>query len=189
MSHFDTSSQHKSNKVDDTAEELERIAVCAASIRAETTKKLQRLIDEEYDRSRAGVVSPTAALRDNADKPELYFIYQFPTALEAFCWVKSMGAIKYDRDNWRKGGKPYHEYISACGRHLLAYAMFMLKMPGSSYYAPDTGCAHLAHAVWNLMALMDLNHPGMTRDPELYAKMAEHWQQERLRKANDGQET
>lgn len=115
------------------------------------------------------------ASRDNSGKPEIYFIFQFPTSVEAFVRVMEMGSIKYDRDNWRSGGKPYSEYISACGRHLLAYTKYVLKFPGSSYYAPDTGCAHLAHAAWNLFALMDLNHPGMTHDPEVFAKMAEHW--------------
>lgn len=115
------------------------------------------------------------AKRDNAGKPELYFIFQFPTAIEAFCRVKEIGSLKYERDNWRHGGKPYHEYVSACGRHVTAYVAWVLGLPGSSYWAPDTGCAHLAHAVWNLMALMELNHPGMTHDPELYAEAVTYW--------------
>lgn len=108
------------------------------------------------------------AARYNTGKPELDYLLEFPTAVQAFCRVKELGAAKYDRGNWKKGGKPDHEYTSACLRHLLAFK-------SGEYYANDSGCAHLAHAMWNIMALMELNYPGQIIDQELFDKMIEHW--------------
>lgn len=108
------------------------------------------------------------AARYNSGKPELYYLLEFPTPIEAVCRVKELGAAKYDRGNWKKGGKPDREYISACLRHLLAFQ-------SGEYYADDSGCAHLAHAMWNIMALMELNYKGQVINQELFDKMIEHW--------------
>lgn len=115
------------------------------------------------------------ASRMNAGKAEWDYIFDFPTAVEAFCRVKELGAIKYERDNWKVGGKPDREYISAMGRHIAAFK-------AGETFATDTGCLHLAHAMWNIMALIELNYPGVTHDPELFAKMADHWAEVRRRK-------
>lgn len=104
----------------------------------------------------------------NSGKPQLSFLLQFPTSVEAFARVKELGAVKYDRDNWKLGGKPDWEYLDACLRHIMAF------MSGE-YYAEDTGCSHLAHAAWNLFALQDLNYRGQTHDPEQFAKMYREW--------------
>jgi len=111
--------------------------------------------------------------RDNQGKPQLSFILQFPTAIAAHARVKELGAIKYERDNWKKGGKPDHEYLDACLRHISAF------MEGETF-ADDTGCTHLAHAMWNIMALQDLNYKGVTHDPELFASMCEYWKNRRF---------
>lgn len=108
------------------------------------------------------------AARDNPGKPQLSFILQFPTAIAALARVKELGAIKYERDNWKKGGKPDWEYLDACLRHIMAF------MEGE-IFAQDTGCTHLSHALWNIMALQDLNYKGITHDPELFAAMCEYW--------------
>ena len=110
--------------------------------------------------------------RDNQGKPQLSFILQFPTAIAAHARVKELGAIKYERDNWKKGGKPDHEYLDACLRHISAF------MEGETF-ATDTGCTHLAHAMWNIMALQDLNYPGTVYDKELFDNMAEYWRDRR----------
>lgn len=115
------------------------------------------------------------ASRMNAGKAEWDYIFDFPTAVEAFCRVKELGAIKYERDNWKAGGKPDREYISAVGRHISAFKQ-------GETFATDTGCLHLAHAMWNVMALIELNYPGVTHDPELFAKMSEHWAEVKRRK-------
>lgn len=108
------------------------------------------------------------AARMNEGKAMLAFLLQFPTAAEAFARVKEVGAIKYERDNWKKGNKPDWEYLDACLRHLFAFV-------NGEYYAQDTGCSHLAHAAWNLFALQDLNYAGCTHDKQLFKTMCEHW--------------
>ena len=113
---------------------------------------------------------PKEATRDNAGKVEWDYIFDFPTAVEALCRVMELGAVKYDYDNWKKGGKPDREYISALGRHISDFKK-------GNMFARDTGCLHIAHAMWNLMALIELNYPNVTHDSELFAKMKEHWEQ------------
>lgn len=117
-----------------------------------------------------------SADRYNQGKPMLSFVLQFPTAVEAFSRVKEIGAIKYARDNWRKGGKPDHEYLDAALRHIMAY------MDGE-VFAEDTGCTHLGHAMWNIMALQELNNKGVTHDPELFEEMCDYWAS--VKKAKD----
>lgn len=111
------------------------------------------------------------ALRYNADKPELSYLLSIPSAVEALAKVFSQGAIKYERDNWQKGGKPNEEYLDSCLRHLYASER--------EHYDADTGCLHLAHAIWNLAALIELNVPVELFDPSFdqaafEAKYADH---------------
>lgn len=112
-------------------------------------------------------MSKTAA-RDNSGKPMLSFILQFPTAVAAFARVKELGAVKYARDNWKIGGKPDYEYLDAALRHITSF------MSGETF-ASDTGCTHLAHAMWNIMALQDLNYEGTIVDEALFNAMIEYW--------------
>ena len=121
----------------------------------------------------------SAALRDNSGKAPLSFVLQFPTAISAFARVKELGAIKYERDNWKKGGKPDWEYLDAALRHIVAF------MSGETF-AEDTGCTHLAHAMWNIMALQDLNYPGVVYDKELFDQMSRYWTQRRQVEAHGG---
>lgn len=109
------------------------------------------------------------AARMNEGKPELSYLLHFPTAIEGFARVKMLGAAKYERGNWKKGGKPDNEYLDACLRHLTAFV-------SGEMFAPDSGCAHLAHAAWNLFALMELNYPGVTHDPERFEEMIKYWE-------------
>lgn len=118
------------------------------------------------------------AARMNNGKPELGYILEFPTALEGFARVKMLGAAKYERGNWKKGGKPDEEYLSACLRHLAAFV-------SGEKFAEDSGCHHLSHAAWNLFALLELNYPGETHDPELFTKMLEYWKQKKQAKEMD----
>lgn len=108
------------------------------------------------------------ASRANAGKVMLSFVLQFPTAIKAFARVMEIGAVKYLRDNWKKGGKPDWEYLDACLRHLTDFE-------NGETFAADTGCLHLAHAMWNIMAIIELNYPGVTHDPERFAVMMQHW--------------
>lgn len=125
------------------------------------------------------------ALRFNNDKPMMsYFMRSFPRMAEAVARVKEMGAIKYNDGNWRLGNKPDKEYLDSLFRHLNYINI-------GEDYDSDTGCLHIAHAVWNLCALLELNYPDLpARDDEIWADRAEHWAEEkRKREATDEVET
>lgn len=100
------------------------------------------------------------ALRYNEGKPELAYVLEFGRALEAVSRVCEAGGRKYNRGNWKKGGKPDHEYFDSCMRHLRAHHEDEL-------YDPETGCLHAAQAMWNLMAYIQLNAPEVLYKPEL----------------------
>ena len=121
------------------------------------------------------------ALRFNNDKPMMsYFMRSFPKMAEAVARVKEMGAIKYNDGNWKLGNKPDNEYWDSMFRHL-NYIF------DGEEYDKDTGCLHIAHAVWNLCALLELNYPDLpARDDEIWAERAVHWAEEkRKREASD----
>ena len=100
------------------------------------------------------------ALRYNEGKAELAEILQFDNALEALAKVMSQGGVKYEHRNWLKGGKPDAEYLNSALRHLLSFEQ-------GEFYDQDTGCAHIAHVAWNMLALLRLNHhDAPVLDPE-----------------------
>jgi hypothetical protein len=117
------------------------------------------------------------ALRFNSDKPMMaYFMRSFPKMTEAVARVKEMGAIKYNDGNWKLGNKPDDEYWNSMFRHL-TYIF------GGEDYDKDTGCLHIAHAVWNLCALLELNYPDLpARDEEIWADRAVHWAEEKRKR-------
>lgn len=109
--------------------------------------------------------------RMNAGKAPLSFLLDFPKAVEAFARVKELGAAKYERDNWKLGNKPDEEYLDACLRHLVAYK-------AGEEFANDSGCHHIAHAAWNLFALLELNIAA-PYDPELFRSMIAKWENDK----------
>lgn len=119
------------------------------------------------DNKATPTAAPTAA-RMNTGKPELDFILDFPIALEAFCRVKELGAAKYERDNWKQGGKPDSEYLAAALRHMVAHR-------SGELFAGDSGCLHLAHAMWNMAAAIELNVK-KTHNPDLFQNMVAYWE-------------
>lgn len=107
------------------------------------------------------------AARMNTGKPEMDFVLDFPIAVEAICRVMELGAVKYARDNWKLGGKPDSEYLGAALRHLFAHR-------SGDLVAEDSGCLHVAHAAWNLLALMELNIQ-KTHDPAVLELQKANW--------------
>ena len=99
------------------------------------------------------------AERHNEGKPELDYILEFPKTLICIANVMSQGATKYSVDNWKKGGKPNSEYYSACLRHLLRARKEEVDKESGQY--------HIAHAIWNLMAMMELNIVDRTKEESL----------------------
>jgi len=69
-------------------------------------------------------------------------------ALEEVAKVVTDGAVKYSPDNW-KYVKPFEDrYLDATIRHLVAYIQGEVD-------DPDSGSNHLAHAVANMLFLIE----------------------------------
>jgi hypothetical protein len=61
--------------------------------------------------------------------------------------VATMGAEKYDDNNWRKGMK-WSRLMDAAERHLLSYNK-------GDRIDKESNLSHLAHVAWNIMALLE----------------------------------
>jgi hypothetical protein len=70
-----------------------------------------------------------------------------PKALEAIVEVYTYGANKYDANNWWKGMK-WSKVIAPLKRHIEKW----LKGEEND---EESQCHHLAHAIWNLIALYE----------------------------------
>jgi len=80
------------------------------------------------------------------DNKKLRFDLIPPEVLTLDAAVYTMGAEKYEDNNWRKGIK-YSRVIGALMRHLVA------RICGE-IIDPESGLPHLAHVRWNVGALM-----------------------------------
>lgn len=103
--------------------------------------------------------SSSQALRSNLGKPQLSQIRFFGTALSKLAKVMEKGREKYPDStpgvpNWTLGGKPDEEYLDAADRHIT-------KFVNGEHYDDEMGTHHLAHAAWNLLALLENNYPEM----------------------------
>jgi hypothetical protein len=116
------------------------------------------------------------AKRFNEGKPSLSYILQFVKPIEALARIMELGAIKYDDGNWRKGGKPDSEYLNSMMRHLTEWIH-------GDVYDKDSGCSHLGHAIWNMLALHELNHPDEIMDDELFKERCAYWKAKKEEKA------
>jgi hypothetical protein len=112
------------------------------------------------------------ALRFNEGKPSLSYILQFVNPIKAVARIMEFGATKYEDGNWRKGGKPDREYLDSMMRHITSWL-------GGEVYDTDSGCSHLGHAIWNLLALHELNHPDEIMDDEVFKKQCEYWKRKK----------
>lgn len=110
------------------------------------------------------------AMRYNEGKPMMsYFMRSFPKMAEGVARVKEFGANKYGDNNWRRGNKPDKEYWDSLFRHLNYHFQ-------GEVYDEDSGCLHLAHAVWNLSALLELNYQDLpVMDEEVFYERKAYW--------------
>ena len=97
------------------------------------------------------------AIKFDQDKVRMELLPVLP--LEAVARVLTIGARKYDQDNWRKGFD-YSRTYGAAQRHL------------SDWYKgidldDDTSENHLAHAICNLMFLLEFEHSGKGNDDRI----------------------
>jgi len=83
--------------------------------------------------------------KNDSGKPRISLLSS--DAIIEIAKVATMGAEKYDDNNWRKGMK-WSRLMDAAERHLLDY---------NKGYRIDkeSKLSHLAHVAWNIMALLE----------------------------------
>lgn len=74
----------------------------------------------------------------------------FAQAIEQVGRVGTYGATKYTPSGWRSVSDGDVRYLDAMYRHLLRHA-------SGEAVDPDTGINHLAHAAWNVLAVLELS--------------------------------
>jgi hypothetical protein len=95
---------------------------------------------------------------------------------EAVARVKEFGANKYNDGNWRLGNKPDVEYLDSMFRHMDYFF-------AGEFYDQDSGCPHLAHAVWNLSALAELNYGDKpVMDEKIFCERMAYWAEKKAEK-------
>lgn len=93
-------------------------------------------------------------MRFNAGKMRFNLIPM--DALVELARVYSVGALKYDDDNWLKG-MSWKEMIDCADRHFGLWQMGLHR-------DKDTGCHHLAMAAWNILGLLVYELRGLGTD-------------------------
>lgn len=114
--------------------------------------------------------------RFNEGKPKLSYILYFPAAIKMIGKIMELGAAKYGDDNWKLGGKPDKEYLDSMMRHLTSW------LSGETY-DPDSGCNHLGHMCWNILALIQLNHSTKVCKEDDFNERLKYWSE----KVNNGE--
>ena len=107
----------------------------------------------EFD-PRLGSPTPDSGTKNDDGKTELGLLPFAP--IEEVAKVLGYGAKKYQKYNY-KGGFEYTRLIGAALRHLFAFARGQDK-------DPETGLSHVAHAVCNLLFLLDQQIAGTGTD-------------------------
>lgn len=80
----------------------------------------------------------------------------FAKALMEMCKVGTFGANKYTPEGWKSVPEPKERYMNALMRHVFAYMHGEIK-------DPETGLSHLAHAAWNVLALLSFDLKGESK--------------------------
>lgn len=98
-------------------------------------------------------------MRLNEGKPPWSFHFEFSGAFRVIAIVCLRGALKYSRGNWKEG-LCENEILDSMGRHL--DAVFY----DGEIHDKEFGTHHIAHAIWNLLVLLEqrLTHGRLVRD-------------------------
>jgi hypothetical protein len=101
-----------------------------------------------------GITRDGGGLRYDTGKERLDLIpSEWPWALAL---VLSVGASKYEERNWEKGMK-WSKMVSCALRHFY-------KFVAGERFDQESGIHHLAHAAWNILALMSYDIRGLGKD-------------------------
>lgn len=88
-------------------------------------------------------------IKHDQDKPDYSLIP--PNALEDTVKVLTMGAKKYDRENWRQLEDLDNRYFAAAQRHLWSWKK-------GERFDGESGISHLAHALCCIMFILEKEH-------------------------------
>lgn len=88
----------------------------------------------------------------DAGKVKAGVLHDFSKALFEVAEVGTYGAEKYTRGGWQNVPNAKERYFDALWRHLLASKHELVDK--------DTELKHLAHAAWNLLAVLELEARG-----------------------------
>jgi len=89
------------------------------------------------------------AFKADSGKPLAGCIKEFNLALMEVIKVSTFGAQKYERGSWKKVPDGRQRYEDALFRHLLQDGI-----------DEESGLPHSSHALWNLMAIIQLDQEG-----------------------------
>lgn len=84
------------------------------------------------------------------DKGKLDYTLIPPVAMEGAAQVLTFGASKYGANTWKDVENGKQRYLAACMRHIEAHRRGELL-------DNESGISHLAHAMTNLMFLLELH--------------------------------
>lgn len=100
--------------------------------------------------------SDAGAKLDAGKQMPMLVLGGFATALEKVTEIGTFGANKYSPDGWKSVKNGRFRYFQAFGRHILASFREELD--------PDSGLPHLAHAAWNLLAVLEFDYGTLNQD-------------------------
>lgn len=81
-----------------------------------------------------------------------------PLGEEEFAKVLTFGALKYDRDNWKKVPDADSRYYNALRRHLNSYK-------SGEHVDKESGLSHLAHAMCCIAFLLEMELEQNAKNP------------------------
>lgn len=92
------------------------------------------------------------ATKYDSGKPRVGLVLGgFANALMLVSKVGTMGSIKYSANGWKFVPDGYARYKDAFGRH-------WLYMEAGEEFDKESGLPHLAHAAWNLLAMLEYKY-------------------------------
>jgi hypothetical protein len=104
------------------------------------------------------------AFRYNKRKPKLGYILYLKKAVTLICRIFEGGEHKYNKLNWRLGGRDTDEYIDSAMRHLIAFR-------NGEDLDPEFGTHHVGHAVWNLMVWLEFTDVSLWDEKHFWKQM------------------
>ncbi len=112
---------------------------------------------EPVDPTGRGQHEPGAKMDGGKQRPALV-LGGFARALEDVVRVGTYGAAKYTDNGWLEVPQGEQRYADAMHRHLLRH------MTGEVLDS-ESGIPHLAHAAWNILALLELSQRAEQVEP------------------------